>query len=103
MTTDSAASLRGIEIEADILLKATNVDGVYTADPAKDKSATRYKHLTYREVLEKELAIMDLAAFCQCRDHNLPIRVFDIHKEGALFSVIMDEEEGTLVDKGDAR
>lgn len=103
VTTDSAASLRGIEIEADILLKATNVDGVYTADPAKDKLATRYKHLTYREVLEKELAIMDLAAFCQCRDHNLPVRVFDIHKEGTLLNVVLNDEEGTLVDKGDAR
>lgn len=100
VTTDSAASLRGIEIEADILLKATNVDGVYTADPAKDKTATRYSHLTYKEVLEKELAIMDLAAFCQCRDHNLPVRVFDIHKEGALMEVITSEEEGTLVDNG---
>lgn len=98
VTTDSAASLRGIEIEADILLKATNVDGVYTADPAKDKTATRYTHLTYKEVLEKELAIMDLAAFCQCRDHNLPVRVFDIHKEGALMDVIMGDKEGTLVD-----
>jgi uridylate kinase len=97
VTTDSAASLRGIEIEADILLKATNVDGVYTADPAKDKTATRYNRLTYKEVLEKELAIMDLSAFCQCRDHNLPVRVFNIHKEGALMKVITDEEEGTLV------
>lgn len=100
VTTDSAASLRGIEIEADILLKATNVDGVYTADPAKDKSATRYTHLTYKEVLEKELAVMDLAAFCQCRDHDLPVRVFDIRKEGALLSVIMGDKEGTLVDAG---
>lgn len=100
VTTDSAASLRGIEIEADILLKATNVDGVYSADPAKDKTATRYTHLTYKEVLEKELAIMDLAAFCQCRDHNLSVRVFDIHKEGALMNVIMGHEEGTLVNKG---
>jgi uridylate kinase len=101
VTTDSAASLRGIEIEADILLKATNVDGVYTADPAKDKTATRYSHLTYKEVLEKELAIMDLAAFCQCRDHNLSVRVFDIHKPGALMSVIMGEGEGTIINNGD--
>jgi uridylate kinase len=97
VTTDSAASLRGIEIEADILLKATNVDGVYTADPVKDKTATRYTHLTYKEVLEKELAVMDLSAFCQCRDHNLPVRVFNLHKEGALIGVIMGEKEGTLV------
>lgn len=101
VTTDSAASLRGIEIEADVLLKATNVDGVYTADPAKDKTATRYTHLTYKEVLEKELAIMDLAAFCQCRDHHLPVRVFDIHKVGALLDVIMGEDEGTLVNGGE--
>lgn len=101
VTTDSAASLRGIEIEADVLLKATNVDGVYTADPAKDKTATRYTHLTYKEVLEKELAIMDLAAFCQCRDHNLPVRVFDIHKVGALLDVILGEDEGTLVNGGE--
>ncbi len=101
VTTDSAASLRGIEIEADVLLKATNVDGVYTADPAKDKTATRYTHLTYKEVLEKELAIMDLAAFCQCRDHRLPVRVFDIHKVGALLDVIMGEDEGTLVNGGE--
>jgi uridylate kinase len=100
VTTDSAASLRGIEIEADILLKATNVEGVYSADPAKDKNATRYTHLTYKEVLENELAIMDLAAFCQCRDHNLPVRVFNIHKEGALMNMIMAEDEGTLVDQG---
>lgn len=100
VTTDSAASLRGIEIEADILLKATNVDGVYTADPAKDKTATRYDHLSYKEVLEKELAVMDLAAFCQCRDHDLPVRVFDINREGALLDVIMDTKEGTLVDNG---
>lgn len=100
VTTDSAASLRGIEIEADILLKATNVDGVYTADPAKDKTATRYTHLTYKEVLEKELAIMDLAAFCQCRDHDLSVRVFDIHRPGALMDVVMGEEEGTLVNRG---
>jgi uridylate kinase len=100
VTTDSAASLRGIEIEADILLKATKVDGVYTADPAKDKAAIRYTHLTYREVLEKELAVMDLAAFCQCRDHNLPVRVFDINKPGALMRIILGEAEGTLVDKG---
>jgi uridylate kinase len=100
VTTDSAASLRGIEIEADILLKATRVEGVYTADPVKDKTATRYTHLTYKEVLEKELAVMDLAAFCQCRDHNLPIRVFNIYKEGALMKMIMSYQEGTLVDKG---
>lgn len=100
VTTDSAASLRGIEIGADVVLKATNVDGIYTADPAKDKTATKYSHLSYQDALEKELAIMDLAAFCQCRDHNMPIRVFDIHKPGALLSVVMSEQEGTVVGKG---
>ena len=98
VTTDSAASLRGIEIGADILLKATNVDGVYDKDPSKHKDATLYDHLTFREVLQKELAVMDLAAFCQCRDHKLPIRVFNIHKPGALLNVITGKNEGTLVE-----
>lgn len=100
VTTDSAASLRGIEIDADVVLKATNVDGVYSADPAKDPKATKYNHLTYQEALEKELAVMDLAAFCQCRDHQMPLRVFNINKPGALCRVIMGDEEGTLVDGG---
>lgn len=100
VTTDSAASLRGIEIEADIILKATNVDGVYSADPAKDKNAELYHRLTYREVLDKELGVMDLAAFCQCRDMNIPLRVFNINKPGNILRVITDETEGTLVEKG---
>lgn len=98
VTTDSAASLRGIEIQANVLLKATNVDGVYTADPAKHKNATRYQHLKFQEALDKELGVMDLTAFCQCRDHQLPLRVFNIHKAGALFRVVIGEDEGTLVD-----
>ncbi len=97
VTTDSAASLRGIEVQADVVLKATNVDGVYSADPAKNPDAKLYKHLSYQEALEKELAVMDLAAFCQCRDHKMPLRVFNINKPGALLRVIMGEEEGTLV------
>ena len=101
VTTDSAASLRGIEVEADVVLKATNVDGVYSADPAKDKNATLYKHLTYQEALDKELAVMDLAAFCQCRDHNMPLRVFNIGKPGILLNVITSLDEGTLVDRGE--
>lgn len=101
VTTDSAASLRGIEIDADAILKATNVDGIYTADPRKDPKATRYTHLTYREVLEKELAVMDLSAFCQCRDHDMILRVFNIHKPGALLRVISGEDEGTIVERGD--
>lgn len=98
VTTDSAASLRGIEINADVLLKATNVDGVYSADPAKVPDAKRYDKLTFREVLEKELAVMDLAAFCQCRDHHLPIRVFNINKKGALLNIILGDKEGTLIE-----
>ena len=96
-TTDSAACLRGIEIEADVVLKATKVDGVFTADPAKDPSATMYDQLTYSEVLEKELKVMDLAAFTLARDHKLPIRVFNMNKPGALRRVVMGEKEGTLI------
>lgn len=101
VTTDSAASLRGIEIEADVLLKATNVDGVYSADPTRNPHAELYKHLTYAEALERELGVMDLTAFCQCRDHGLAIRVFNINKPNSLMKVMCDKAEGTLVDKGD--
>jgi len=97
ITTDSAASLRGIEIEADIILKATQVDGIYTADPAKDPSATRYDRLTYKEALDKELAVMDLASFCQCRDHGMKLRVFNLNKPNAVLRIVMGEDEGTLV------
>lgn len=97
-TTDSAASLRGIEIDADVVIKATNVDGVYSADPRKNPNAILYKHLTYDEALTKELAVMDLAAFCQCRDYEMPLRVFNIGKPGVLLKVVMGEEVGTLVD-----
>lgn len=100
VTTDSAASLRGIEIGADVVLKATNVDGVYSEDPEKNPNAKLYKRLTYQEALEKELAIMDLTAFYQCRDHNIPLRVFNINKPGTLLRVIIGTEEGTLVDRG---
>lgn len=99
VTTDSAASLRGIEIGADIVLKATNVDGVYSTDPAKNDKAVLYHHLSYEEALNKQLAIMDLAAFCQCREHDMPLRVFNMHKAGALLRVIMGESEGTLIDR----
>ncbi len=98
VTTDSAASLRGIEVQADILLKATNVDGIYTEDPAVNLHAERYTHLKFQEALDKELGIMDLTAFCQCRDHQLPIRVFNIHKPGALLRAVTGTDEGTLVD-----
>lgn len=97
VTTDSAASLRGIEVEADIILKATQVDGVYTADPLKDPTAKRYHTLTYKEVLEKELAVMDLASFCQCRDHGMTLRIFNINKENAILRIVLGEDEGTLV------
>lgn len=96
-TTDSAASLRGIEIEADVVIKATNVDGVYSSDPRKNKDAKLYKHLSYQEALEKELAVMDLAAFCQCRDYDMPLRVFNIGKPGMLLRVVLGEDVGTLV------
>ncbi len=99
VTTDTAASLRGIEIGADIILKATNVDGIYDKDPSKHADAIRYRQVDYQEVLKKELGVMDLAAFCQCRDHQMPIRVFNMHKPGALLRVIMGEDEGTLVSK----
>ena len=97
VTTDSAASLRGIEIEADVILKATNVDGVFSADPATTPDATLYDTLSYQEALDKELAVMDLSAFCQCRDHGMAIRVFNMKKPGALLRVVMGEPEGTLV------
>lgn len=96
-TTDSAACLRGIEIEADVVIKATKVDGVFTDDPAKNPEAELYSHLTYQDVLEKELKVMDLAAFTLARDHKMPIRVFNMNKPGALRKVVMGEPEGTLI------
>ncbi len=98
VTTDSAASLRGIEIDADVVLKATNVDGVYSADPHTDKNAVLYQTLSFQEALEKELAVMDLAAFCQCRDYNMKLCVFNITKPGALKKVVLGESEGTRVE-----
>ena len=97
-TTDSAASLRGIEIEADVVIKATKVDGVYSADPVKDPDATLYHNLTYDEVLDKKLNVMDATAIVLCRDHKMPIRVYNMTKEGALDKVINGEQEGTLVE-----
>jgi uridylate kinase len=96
-TTDSAACLRGIEVDADIVLKATKVDGVYTADPVIDKTATRYDKLTYDEVLEKQLGVMDLTAICLARDHNMPLRVFAMEQTGALRNAIVGDDEGTLI------
>jgi uridylate kinase len=96
-TTDSAACLRGIEINADIVLKATKVDGIYSADPMKDSTATRFDQLTYDEVLEQQLGVMDLTAICLARDHNMPLRVFAMDKTGALRNAVVGENEGTLV------
>ncbi len=96
-TTDSAACLRGIEIEADLVLKGTKVDGVYSADPVKNPNAQLYKQISYNEVLEKQLKVMDLAAFTLARDHNLPIRVFNMNKPGVLRAVVTGADEGTLI------
>lgn len=96
-TTDTAAALRGAEMNCDIMLKATNVDGVYTADPKKDPQATRYQTITFDEAISKNLKVMDATAFALCREQKLNIVVFGIFKEGALKRVIMGEDEGTLV------
>ncbi|MCA1248237.1 UMP kinase [Massilia sp. MS-15] len=96
-TTDTAAALRGAEISAEIVLKATKVDGVYTADPKKDPSATRYNSISFDEAIAKNLQVMDATAFALCRDQKLPIKVFSIVKPGAMKAVIMGEDEGTLV------
>jgi uridylate kinase len=99
VSTDSAASLRAIEIGAELLLKATHVDGIYTADPKKDKQATLYSTISYDKALQQELGIMDLAAFSQCRDHDLPILVFNIKCKKALLEIIQGKPKGTLVSK----
>ena len=96
-TTDTAAALRGAEIGAEIVLKATKVDGVYSDDPKKNPDATKYSKLTFDEAISKNLGIMDAAAFALCRDQKLPIKVFSIFKHGALKRVVMGEDEGTLV------
>ena len=96
-TTDTAATLRAIEIEADIILKGTRVDGIYTADPEKDKSATKYDTITFKEVYEKELNIMDMTAFTLCNENKLPIVVFDINKKQNLYKMLQGESVGTLV------
>ena len=96
-TTDTAAALRGAEIGAELVLKATKVDGVYTADPKTNPNATRYATLTFDEAIAQTLGIMDATAFALCRDQKLPIKVFSIFKNGALKRVVMGEDEGTLV------
>ncbi len=96
-TTDTAAALRGSEIGAEIVLKATKVDGIYTADPKKDSSATRYDRISFDEAIGRDLKVMDATAFALCRDQKLPINVFSIFKAGALKRVVLGENEGTLV------
>jgi uridylate kinase len=97
-TTDSAACLRGIEIEADAVLKATKVDGVYSADPNLDPTAVKYDHLTYDEVLEKKLGVMDLTAIVLAQDHGMPLRVFNMNQPGVLTRIVTGEREGTLIE-----
>lgn len=99
-TTDSAGSLRAIEMEADVLIKATKVDGVYSADPEVDPKAERFTHLTYDEVLQRGLQVMDTTAICLCRDYQMPIQVFNMHKKGALKNLILGLAEGTRIDGG---
>ncbi|MDG1780728.1 MAG: UMP kinase [Flavobacteriales bacterium] len=97
-TTDSAASLRAIEMDVDVILKGTRVDGIYTADPEKDPEATRYSRVTFDEVFAKGLKVMDMTAFTLCNENKLPIIVFDMNKPGNLMRVLEGQEIGTLVD-----
>jgi uridylate kinase len=97
-TTDTAASLRAIEIEANVILKGTRVDGIYTADPEKVKDAVKYEHLTFNEVYEKDLKVMDMTAFTLCHENKLPIIVFDMNTAGNLMRLVEGEKVGTLVD-----
>jgi uridylate kinase len=96
-TTDSAACLRGIEVGAELVLKATKVDGVYSADPMRVPDAIRYERLTYDEVLDKKLEVMDLTAICLCRDHGMPVKVFEMDKKGALLNIVRGGDDGTLI------
>ncbi|WP_341706552.1 UMP kinase [Halopseudomonas sp.] len=97
-TTDTAACLRGIEVDADLVLKATKVDGVYNADPMKDPNAERFEKLSYDQVLDLKLEVMDLTAICLIRDHNMPLRVFNMNKPGALLNAVVGSAEGTLIE-----
>lgn len=96
-TTDSAAALRAIEIDADLMLKATKVDGVYDSDPVKNPSAKKFTELNYDEVLDRKLAVMDLTAICLVRDHDMPVRVFEMERSGALVNIVVGGDEGTLI------
>ena len=97
-TTDTAASLRAIEIEANVILKGTRVDGIYTADPEKDASAVKYENISFDEVYSKGLNVMDMTAFTLCKENNLPIIVFDMNKPGNLLKLVAGEKIGTLVE-----
>ncbi len=97
-TTDTAATLRAVEIEANVVLKGTRVDGIYTADPEKDKTATKYERITFDEAYEKNLNVMDLTAFTLCKENNLPIIVFDMNAKGNLLRVVNGEAVGTIVE-----
>jgi uridylate kinase len=97
-TTDSAASLRAIELGAELLIKATKVDGVYSSDPMKNKDAVRYDTLSYDEVIERKLGVMDTTAVVLCRDNNMPLRVLNMTKPGSLLKAVQGEDEGTLVE-----
>jgi uridylate kinase len=99
-TTDSAAGLRASEIGADLLLKATKVDGIYDSDPKKNKDAKRFEHLSYDEVIARNLQVMDTAAFALCRDNKVPVRIYDMMQPGALMRILRGESLGTLVDAG---
>lgn len=96
-TTDTAACLRAIEVDADIVLKATKVDGIYSADPVKDPNAVRYEYLTYNEILTKGLAVMDATAICLCQEQNMPLQVFDLNAPQALRKIVTGEKVGTVV------
>lgn len=96
-TTDTAGSLRAIEIQADVILKGTRVDGIYTADPEKDPTATKYEHVSFQECISKNLRVMDMTAFTLCMENNLPIIVFDMNTVGNLKKVVMGEKVGTFV------
>ena len=97
-TTDTAACLRGIEIDADLILKATKVDGVYSADPEKYPDAVKFDTLSYDDVIEKKLGVMDLTAICLSRDHQIPIKVFNMNKSGALLNNVIGQPDGTLIE-----
>jgi uridylate kinase len=96
-TTDTGAALRAVEINAQIMLKGTRVDGIYTADPEKDKAAVKFTHITYSEIMERNLKVMDLTATALCKENNMPIYVFDMDTEGNLMRMLSGEDIGTLV------